>query len=96
MHLTITVSLFWVFLIVRNHVAYKNRASIIKAISMYRRNVIANHYFGDGSKPQYLVGYDDMETYFKTVIRFWDFSPKHILSDEKYSVVKDYISNSKQ
>lgn len=95
MYLTITVLLFWVFLFIRNHVVYKNRFCIIRAISNYKRNVIANHYFGDGTKPQYLVDYDDIETYFKTFMRFWDFSPKHILSDEKYSVVKDYMSNSK-
>ena len=94
MYLGVAVSLFWIFLIVRNNVAYENRIYIMNAISNYKLDVIVNHYFGNGTEPSYLVDYDDMEAYFKTFMRFWDFSPKHILSDEKYSLVKDYMSNS--
>lgn len=96
MALSIVALLLWTFLTARIHVVYKNRAAIINAISNYKRYVIENHCFGDGAKPLYLVEHDDMEVYFKTLMRFWDFSLKHILSDEKYAIVKCYISNSDQ
>lgn len=96
MFLAIAVSLLWIFLIIRIYVVYKNRVAIIMAISNYKQNIIKNHYFGDGTKPSFLVDCNDMEMYFQTFMRFWDFSTKHILSDEKYTIVKDYISNSNQ
>ena len=69
---------------IRNCVTYINHRKIIFAICNYQIDCIDNEI-------PYIVDYDDMESYEKTMCRFWDFGCEHILPKEKFELVKPYL-----
>ena len=72
-----------VFMFIRNSVADRQHNIIIRAIMSYQLD--------NKLKNPFEVNYSDMEDYFKTLFRFWDWGYKHILPPEKYEIVKPYI-----
>ena len=37
------------------------------------------------------VQYSDMQCYIITILRFWDWGDKHILSKDKYMLIQPYL-----
>lgn len=80
------------FLLYRNETAFKMQSIICRAIYKYHMEMIRQ---GNG-KGKYLVEYDDMENYDRTLFRFWDWGYKHILPPEKFEIIKPYIEVEKK
>lgn len=72
--------------LVKNDVTYRNHKMIGDAIYAYNMRMIL-----DGRSEEIQVGYDDIESYDETYLRFWDWGPTRILSPEKYEIIKPYI-----
>lgn len=80
------------YFLIKNSATNRHHARISEAIHQYRINVIDNHDYRTGYAT-FQVDYRDMEAYGKTLIRFWDWSDKHILPQEKYEIIKPYLSS---
>ena len=81
---------FVLFVSVRNNVAYRNRCKIIDAIYDYGTYLIRDKYDLETPIKTKLI-YDKMESYYKTMIRFWDFGCKRILPKQEFDKIKDFI-----
>jgi hypothetical protein len=66
-------------------VVYKNHVKITKAIYLYNNNLIDKNLYN------FRINYDDAEGYFKTFLRVWDWGCYHILSKDKFNLIKDYL-----
>lgn len=81
--------LFLLFFICKNYNTYAIRHKILNAIHDYRMMVIINR--SVTNKLSLDVDFNDMEDYFTTLLRFWDWGYKNILTKERYEIIKDYI-----
>ena len=72
------------FFAIKNNNTLKNHIIITDAIYRYKIDCLLNN-----QEP--LVNYDDEEDYDSTLLRFWDWGCKNILSKEKYEIIKPYI-----
>lgn len=73
-----------IFLMFRNSKALSLRNHVRRAILEYRMDC-----FVKGINPE--IMYEDMESFYSTVFRFWDFSHKRILPKDKYKLIKKYL-----
>lgn len=81
----IVITLFiLIYDVLKNKNTYAKHMIILDAIFDYRL-----HCFNENIEPS--VNFDDMEGYYITFFKFWDWGYKNILSKEKYVIVKDYI-----
>lgn len=80
------VAILSILAFIKNDVTYRHHKMIGNAIYAYNMRMIL--YGGSGESQ---VGYDDMESYNETFLRFWDWGPTRILSPEKYEIIKPYI-----
>lgn len=71
-------------LLVKNDLTLKHRLRIIAAIRDYQISCVYN-------KVDALVDFSDVEDYYKTLLRVWDWSMKRILPKDKYEIIKPYI-----
>lgn len=71
-------------LIARNEVAFHNRDIIINAIYEYELDCYRK-------EVNSISLYSYMESYEKTMCRFWDFGYQHILPPEQFALVEPYI-----
>ena len=78
------------FVSIRNNVAYRNRCKIIDAIYDYGIYLIRDKYDLETPIKTELI-YDKMDSYHKTMIRFWDFGCKRILPKQEFDKIKDFI-----
>ena len=76
--------LICMFLLYRNDCVLENRIIIIDALCDYHRCIL--EYGGE-----MLVTGADMETYKKTLRRFWDWGYTRILPHDKFEIIKDFI-----
>lgn len=92
--LVILIVLFCVLLMAKNDNAYKNRMKISQAIYDRQQALIRKAYNYDDPeffKIARLVNYSDIECYFKTVFRLWDWGYTRILPEDKFKLIKPYI-----
>ena len=80
--------LFCITLLIKNFVTSLNRKIILDAIYEYRRNAIE---MGTYKIAKTLVVYDDIENYYTTLLRIWDWGFKHILPPEKFELIEPFI-----
>ena len=74
-----------VYMIIKNEFVYRNRMKIINAIYAYNMDHIsANDYIS-------CISCDVMETYNETERRFWDWGYEHIVPENIYERIKEYI-----
>lgn len=85
----VCILVFTVFMILRNEIAFTQRAKILRAIFAYNIDLI-----GKGVEPSNEL-YDMLEPYDKTMMRLWDFGCTHILPHDKYMLIRDYIDMHK-
>ena len=78
------------FVSIRNEVAYRNHCKIIDAIYDYGTYLIRDKDDLEAPIKTELI-YDKMESYHKTMIRFWDFGCKRILPKQEFDKIKDFI-----
>ena len=78
------LALIFVFLLIRNEVAFRNRRKIGDAIFLYQIQCVT-------MDEPILVDYDDIEHYDHTMFRFWDFGCSHILPKEKFELIEPYL-----
>ena len=90
--LIISVAIIWfaLFMSIRNEVACRNRCKIIDAIHDYGSYLIRDKDDLEAPIKTKLI-YDKMESYNKTMIRFWDFGYKRILPKQEFDKIKDFI-----
>ena len=81
--LAIMVCLLAVF-IAKNDITYKHRLEIIKAIRNYQLKCIEY-------EAHAFVDYADMEDYNATLNRWWDWTNKRILPEDKFEIIKPFI-----
>lgn len=75
------------FIFFRNGIAFEKRNNIRKAISAYNRKMI-----DAGKYEKEKVEYDDMESYWLTLIKFYRFGYKGIMKKPKdYEKIKEYL-----
>lgn len=88
------ILLICALLFVKNEVTLNHHISISCAIHEYHRDLInEDNYDLYDNNP---VEYKDMESYFKTFRRFWDWGYKRILPREKYEIIKPYLEKGKR
>lgn len=85
--IVIVFSLVMLYIEKKNCNTCGQQTRIAEAIFNYQIDCIH-----EGVKPR--VDYDDMENYEITLFRFWDWSYEHILSKEKFELVKPYIKEN--
>ena len=68
----------------KNENAFKMHKTIDDAILLYKKHCIYRH-----KKPA--VDHDDVEHYFKTAFRIWDWGYTKLLPKEKLEIIKPYI-----
>ena len=80
--------IFKFILSLKNNNVYENRNVIIDAI--FRHNVDHAH---DYDEDGYLavLSYDCMESYWKTLIRLWDWGYKNIVDKKTFEKIQPYI-----
>lgn len=78
--------LFCVVMLVKNQVAFKQQKRIIDAVYQYNLNLIY-----DGRRHESEVDFDDIETFYKTLFRLWDWSYKRILPADKLEIIEPYL-----
>ena len=61
-----------------------NHMKICDAIYVYRMECVEDH-------RERMVHYDEMESYGKTFLRWWDWGHKRILDDVDYFLIQPYI-----
>ena len=79
------------FVEIRSYATREIRSVVIDAIFEYRRDVMREHGDEKFYESPFEVGYGDMGSYLKTFFQIWVWSPRQVLSREKYQVVRDYI-----
>jgi hypothetical protein len=70
-----------VFFAVKTSNTYNNTITIINAIHAYRLEYLWNAQ----------VDYKDMESFERTLFRFWDWGYKRILPKAQFELIKPYI-----
>ena len=83
----ISLVAIWIFVFIRNEWTYKQQIKIDKAIYRYNLDLIDH-----GIPMEQWMDYNDMESYGKTFMRFWDWGCKRILPPEKFEVIRPYIN----
>ena len=78
------------FVFIRINVVYRNRCKIIDAIHDYGIYLLIDKDDQEAFIKTKLI-YDKMESYNKTMIRFWDFGYKRILPKQEFDKIKDFI-----
>ena len=84
------VLLIYIFVSIRNDVAYRNRCKIIDAIYDYGIHLLIDKDDQESLIKTKLI-YDKMESHNKTIMRFWDFGCKRILPKQEFDKIKDFI-----
>lgn len=84
--LWIAVLVFLIVLLIKNEVTFKHQMRINDAIYNYHMDRIHNRPHSEGE-----VDWKDMESYDKTLFRFWDWGYKRILPPDKYEIIKPFI-----
>lgn len=74
------------FLCIKNEITFKNRIHIINAIFEYNE-----HLNDDEHLIKRIDVWNAMESYNKTLYRFWDFGCENIVSKEDYNKIKKYL-----
>lgn len=90
MWLIVSLIIFVLFVSIRNEVAYRNRCKIIHAICDYGTYLLRDKDDLEAPIKTKLI-YDKMESYHKTMIRFWDFGCKRILPKQEFDKIKVFI-----
>ena len=78
------VLVFLLILMMKNSVTIEQRRRVFRGIVRYR---IASY----GRKEVPLISLDDAESYFRTLIRLWDWGAEHILPNEKFELIKNLM-----
>lgn len=78
------------YLLIKNMVTSWHRQLIIDAIHDYHIDVIYHYDYRTGYAT-FQVDYKDMESYGKTILRFWDWSYKRILPKDKFAIIEPYL-----
>ena len=78
------------FMSIRNEIAYRNRCKIIDAIYDYGTYLLIDKDDLEAPIKTKLI-YGKMESYHKTMIRFWDFGCKRILPKQEFDKIKNFI-----
>ena len=86
----VVVLFIGLFMSIRNDVAYRNRCKIIDAIYDYGTYLLIDKDDLEAPIKTNLI-YGKMESYHKTMIRFWDFGCKRILPKQEFDKIKDFI-----
>ena len=82
-----TVGLMLCFLMTgKNLKTYSNRRKVISAIGNYHVHLIDNNSLSDSQ-----VEYKDIESYYKTLFRIWDWGCTRILPKEKFEIIKPFM-----
>lgn len=82
-----TVGLILCFIItIKNFKTSSNRMKVINAIGNYHVYLIDNNSLSDSQ-----VEYEDIESYYKTLYRIWDWGCTRILPKEKFELIKPYM-----
>ncbi len=75
------------FIFFRNGIAFEKRNNIRKAISTYNWNMIKEEKYAEER-----IEYEDMESYWLTLIKFYRFGYKGIMKKpEDYEKIKEYL-----
>jgi hypothetical protein len=90
---------FCVYMLHKNNNTFTNRFIIASAIDDYhteiidklRKDIKTYGSFANYKIDSYLVDYDDMESYEKTMWRLWDWGYTRILPKDKFEIIKKYI-----
>ena len=85
--------LFCIMLLIKNFVTLINHKIISDAIYEYRCNAIE---MGTYKIAKSLVFYDDIENYYTTLFRLWDWGYTRILPPEKFEIIKPFIGGEKR
>lgn len=77
-----------IYILLKNDNTYKNHGVIMEAI--FRHNLDHLH---DYDEYGYLavLSYDSMESYWKTLFRFWDWGYKNIVDKGTFEKIEPYI-----
>ena len=78
------ILVFGLIMTMKIHVTDEQRRRVYRAILRYR---IASY----GRKEVPLISLDDAESYFRTLIRLWDWGAEHILPNEKFELIKNLM-----
>lgn len=86
----ISIYLFLIIFLIKNENTNKQQTKIIKAIKKYNIHIIDECYSYEEYK--YMsISYDCIESYNKTLLRFWDWGNKRIVPKEVYEKIKIYL-----
>lgn len=80
----VIVAIIVLLFVVKALVTGAHHWRINDAIYLYRMECIANHVERE-------VGQDDMEGFYETYFRLWDWSDKRIMRREDYAKIEKYI-----
>ena len=69
---------------IKNEVTFKLHQKLDRAIYDYKIECIYN-------RTKFVVDHSDMESYYRTLHRFWDWGYTRILPKEKFEIIKAYI-----
>lgn len=81
-----TIPIFAITMVVKAEVTQYQHEKIAYAIYAYGRDLIKAHQF-----EKILVTFHDMESFYKTFFRLWDWGCTRILPPEKYELIKPYL-----
>ena len=82
---------FALLIAIRNPHTFKKHTIVVDAIYRYKFAMIEQHDWTLPGGITYAVDYEDMESYSKTLFRFWDWGYEHLLPPDKYEIIKPYI-----
>lgn len=82
--ISIIITIFSIYLMLKNKNTYENRLIIAYAIYDYYYDKKLD------SNPEIMIS--AMESYNKTLLRLWDWSYKRILPRRKYQLIEPYIT----
>jgi hypothetical protein len=77
--------LFWLIMVIKTFVTGWQHRRILTAI--YRHNLLMIH----RGRSEYMLSYDCIEKFERTLFRLWDWGYKHIVPPEVLKRIKPYI-----
>ena len=76
---------------IKNGNTFKNHMIIANAIYAFKKDMIKKEAYTSHD----ILGYEDMESYEKTLYRLWDWGYTRILPKAQYEIIKPYIQKGK-
>ena len=73
---------------VKNYYTLIRRTEVSEAIRAYNLNYMRKDFSGFMDSPDL---YENMEPYYKTLFRFWDWSNGHIVDGKTYRLIRHYL-----